>query len=227
MDIETCGFTLTLKDWYKRLRGRVGWLACIVLLIVVYYPDVHRNFREAAVRDSHSLERYAQLGGTNLLHEYRNRFGKFPPVDTSGTVYLPLTAELVQPVVFDALSTQTSQGRSSLGTVLYSGPPIDPYRLQLLFPNESKVEATALGNDGRVTRRGYPLRYARIGTWALLISNGPDQDADITLDKVRKYENRDGEALFDFVKGPHAYDTTNVTLSSGDCVRIVDPDRKW
>lgn len=205
---------------YQKLRRTAACLVIVVLLVPLYLL-VRQNLREASVRDSFTLMKYSQRGGAKLLAEYRKRFGQLPPRETTGTAYLPLASELVAPVRFDALTTLTTSGRSAPGTVLYSGPPIDPYRAYQIFPTESQAAAVALGHDGNIKLRGYPLRYCRVGKWAVLISNGPDRDVDVTLDDITK-KSSEGFSLCDFA-ATYAYDPTNGTLSSGDCMHVLDP----
>lgn len=191
----------------------------MIILLLILFPFVYQNAREAGVRDSSRLMQHALWAGADRLQAYRRIFGHYPPGNTSGTVYLPLTRELLQPVDFDVLST-FSLAPGSVAD-FYSGPPIDPYRCVALFPNESKAAAHCLGHDGNAGGRGYPLRYYRGPGWALLISNGPDEELDIGPDQLR---NVGGEVstVYDYVL-LHRYDPTNGTLSSGDCFRIVEP----
>lgn len=205
-------------QWLRKLVRRPGCVIAVITLAVLLMVALP-NWREASVRESWEFTGKAMRGAAGLLWQYSERFDQFPPRETSGPVYLAFDARLVEPLVFDALTTFTSS-EGAVPWELYSGPPVDPYRSRPAFPNETAATGRGLTHDGPASFSGYPLRYYRTsGAMALLISNGPDEDIDFTPAQLDTRTTDIWSALL-----PYKYDPTNGTFSTGDRFMVVEPD---
>lgn len=202
----------------SRKRKLRGW-GCLIAAAIVsgMLALAVSNYPQARLRRSFSLMQRSAAGGRGLLQQYYQRYHTLPPRETSSTVYLPFTMQLVAPVKFHVRTTFNT-GRTD--TVLYEGPPLDPFRDYSLFPMEYIATAHGLAKDWDMKVKGYPLRYCRINGSALFISNGPDEDADLFRHMIEATAGgAQGHSLYEALAS-HRYDPTNGSFSDGDCFQV-------
>ncbi len=99
-------------------------------------------------------------------------------------------------------------------------PIVDPNRNVLEFSGEHKGRTfynSPRNPEGKLRMTGFPIRYFKsdISKLAVLLSNGPDEDVDLTLLHLEAQEATE-TILLQF-----SYDPTNGIKSSGDVVYII------
>lgn len=132
----------------------------------------------------------ARMFDSDVMIPYFERFGRLPPAEIEGPYYGPLLPELHAPFGIVWEDYRTGWGEAEYRIDRF---PVDPYRQNSIFPAEEmgEMQYNAPRNpEGWVTFRGYPLRWYRSGDglWGMILTNGPDGDADIGPDLLDRFD---------------------------------------
>lgn len=157
------------------------------------------------------------------LNSYFQQYGEYPPRNQPGRIYTFASDALITPTAF------LEDSRSSSSHSVHKGPVVDPFRKERNFLREKVGKANfqdGHNSDGFYSWfSGYPLRNCRnsSGKNAVLLSNGPDEDADIKgciLDEITTYSWN----VVSLALEHYTYDAANGTVSNGDVWRVVMPE---
>lgn len=198
----------------RRLFGAVVAVAALGFLLWVI-SGAFRNMPSAGIALSIQIGRPLH----EQLIQYYTLHGTFPPAELKGDVYSQLPDVLTTTIVFPVVSRAGEWGPG------YEGPAIDPFRKDRIFENEDlhlvRFRNLRYSHPPFHWYSGFPPRYFRStdGQIAVIIANGPDEDADIESKEIIESSNLSEKTLTHLAS--FTYDATNGTTSGGDIFRIV------
>lgn len=167
-------------------------IAAIVIVIIVPLVTDRNHVQRGSVSYIENLMRKTEL----ILEVTKENTGGYPEIcDESG---------ILKAGVVKNLFVQYQAGE-------ISDEPVDIFRQKPLYPGERyfKCKDNMSGNYRDEIRKGYLLRCVKTEKHIVLISNGPDGDAD--------YDGKRG-----MINPEYGYDPTNGARSSGDIFRVIE-----
>lgn len=206
----------------RKTAAAQHWLGAVIGMAILgillwIASGIFRNMPSAGIALTIQLGRplHDQLIGYYEIH------GTFPPAELEGIIYSSLPDALSTNIIHPVLS------RSGKWEPGYDGPPLDPFRQTRMF--ESDKMSVAQFRNMRYSHApfhwysGFPLRYFRSSdaTLALIIGNGPDEDADIGAAEITSSDIMNEESMVIHLASL-TYDATNGTTSDGDIYRITE-----
>lgn len=191
-------------------RTMLGLFITAIFSILFYY-GLYRAYTSVAPEEGYLMTTYLFRAADEGLQEFYDDHGHFPPARDGQSYLGPLTEGLLMPAQFLAVRPH------------YKGPPVDPFRRELLFPGEQIFTARYSGEKSKIfynKNSGYPPRYYRSadGQRVILMSNGPDADPDLGL---KELDNMISAPYLQLQQ--YTYDVTNGSRSDGDLIYIVEP----
>lgn len=175
---------MVLKLNSKAKRGLLLLVAintvAAVMLLLYFRPVKSLRTHMDCLNESSSI-----LG--NALNTYYDKHRQYFSSHESGSRYC--NAEQLQEDGLQIANTLKHSAATTGRNIEFRGKPIDPFRKSLLFEDEEQASCWyyhSASAEFWIRIKGYPLRYycSKDRKWALIISNGPDGDVDVTKEQL-------------------------------------------
>lgn len=150
------------------------------MLVLFFRPVKSLRTRLDCLNESSAI-----LG--NALNSYYDIHQEYFSPHESDSAYC--NAEALQEGGLQIADTLQYSVASAGRNIEFRGTPIDPFRKSSLFEEEEQASCWyyhSASAEFWIRIKGYPLRYycSKDRTWALIISNGPDGDVDVSKEQL-------------------------------------------